>query len=106
MAVGLILGWALVIAAVASLGVHFGTGGAAIGEVWSKIDANSLVGLQSFVEKRLDPNPEEPTLYFDVVLPALEMSFWGSLATLSAILAALVFVFRAVRRNRRRHRFH
>lgn len=51
-------------------------GGRSIAEVWFKIDANSLVGLQAFVEQRVDPDKEDPTLYFDYVLPMLEQPAW------------------------------
>jgi len=70
----------LIIAAIAGIA----TGGKSIAEVWYQWDANSLVGLQSLVEKRIDPDPEDPTLYFDVVLPVLEQPFW--LAVLVVLL--------------------
>lgn len=47
-----------------------------VAETWYRIDANSLVGLQALVEKRLDPNPDDPTLYFDVVLPIIDTPLW------------------------------
>lgn len=57
-----------------------------VAETWYQIDANSLVGLQALVEKRLDPNPDDPTLYFDVVLPLIETPLW-----LAALVVACVF---------------
>ena len=44
--------------------VYFLSGGKSVGETWSEIDANSLVGLQALVEQRLDPNPEDPMLFW------------------------------------------
>lgn len=61
-------------------------GGRSIAEVWFKVDANSLVGLQAFVEQRVDPDKEDPTLYFDYVLPMLEQPVW-----LGAIVALTLF---------------
>ena len=51
-------------------------GGHQIAEVWAGIDRNSLVGLQSFVEQTVDPDKEDPTLYFDYVLPTIELPVW------------------------------
>jgi len=80
---------------------HFATGGKSIAEVWYQWNANSLVGLQSLVEKRLDPNPEDPTLYFDVVLPILELPF--GLAVLVVLLlldiVPLLVILRQIRRG-------
>lgn len=76
---------------VGALGGHFGTGGKSIAEVWASIDANSLVGLQSFVEKTLDPNPEDPTLYFDIVLPLLNLPMWLTVAIICGIIALIAF---------------
>ncbi len=68
-------------------------GGAKIAEVWYKVDANSLVGLQSFVEKTLDPNELEPTLYFDYVLPTIELPAWlGAIVLLTLFDALRLFV--------------
>lgn len=56
--------------------VYAVVGNKSVAETWYQVDANSLVGLQALVEKRLDPNPDEPTLYFDVVLPVIETPLW------------------------------
>ncbi len=97
-----ILGWCFVVAAVGALGGHFGTAGKSIAEVWARADANSLVGLQATVEQRLDPNPEEPTLYFDIVLPVLQLPLWLSLFVIFAVLAAASFASAWMRRERHR----
>ena len=103
---GRVIAWGLVMAAAAAIGVHFGTGGISIAEVWASIDANSLVGFQGLVEQRLDPNPEDPVLYFDYVLPALNGSFWLTVAVLSLAISGIMFASRAFRRHRARRRFH
>ena len=103
---GRVIAWGLVVAAAAAIGVHFGTGGLSIAEVWVTIDANSLVGLQGLVEQRLDPNPDDPVLYFDYVLPVLNSSFWLTVAVLSLAVSGTMFVTRAFRRHRARRRFH
>jgi hypothetical protein len=95
-----VTGWILLVAAVAAMSVHFGRG-TSIAEEWARIDANSLVGLQALVEKRLDPNPDDPTIYFDYVLPALELPFWLSLAVLLVALSGIGFLRRALGERRR-----
>ena len=64
----LILG-VLFLAAAAVLAVS-GFGESA-GELWASIDSNSLVGLGSLIENRVDP-----ALWVDVVLPALTWPAW------------------------------
>jgi hypothetical protein len=103
---GRVIAWGLVVAAAAAIGVHFGSGGISIAEVWARIDANSLVGLQGLVEQRLDPDPEDPTLYFDYVLPALNASFWLTAAVLSLAVSGTILAARTFRRHRTRRRFH
>jgi len=51
--------------------------GESIAEHWYRIDSNSLIGLQSFIEGRVDPNPDAPTVYINFVLPVLSCSVWG-----------------------------
>ena len=58
-------------------------------EVWYKADANSLVGLQAFVEQKLDPDEIDPTLYFDYVLPVLELPAWVAAIVLLTLFDAL-----------------
>ncbi|MBL28983.1 MAG: hypothetical protein CMM50_15690 [Rhodospirillaceae bacterium] len=94
-----ILGILLIVAAIAALGAHvLNDQGYAIADAWASIDRNSLVGLQSLVEKSLDPNPDDPTLYFDVVLPILEFPLWPILA----ILGFILLVIGTATRKRRR----
>ena len=99
---GRILGWCFVVAAVGALGGHFGTAGKSIAEVWARADANSLVGLQATIEQRLDPNPEDPAIYFDIVLPILELPMWLSLFVIFAALAVAGFAASGLRRERHR----
>jgi hypothetical protein len=76
-------------------------GGKSVAETWFVLDANSLVGLQALVEQRLDPNPEDPTLYFDVVLPVLETPLWLAVLVVLVVLdlVPLALVMRRVGRR-------
>ncbi len=58
---------------IAGLVVLAFAGSQSIADTWYRLDANSLVGLQAFVEQKIDPDPEDPTLYFDYVLPVIEL---------------------------------
>jgi len=69
-----------------------------VAETWYRIDANSLVGLQALVEKRLDPNPEEPTLYFDVVLPVIESPLWLAALVVLTVLDLVPMALIGMRR--------
>ena len=101
-----IRGWCFVVFAVGAFGGHLGTHGASIGEIWAGMDRNSLVGFQALIEKRLDPNPEDPTVYFDYVLPVLEIPFWMGLAIIALVLAAVSFVYAWLRiKDRGRQKF-
>ncbi len=100
-----LLGWLLLLAAVAALGAHLGTDGQSIAEAWYEVSPNSLVGLQALIEKRLDPNPEDPTLYFDYVLPLMELPIWLSLAILAAVLGGISLLAAAVGGDRQRRRY-
>ena len=81
--------------------VYFLSGGKSVAETWYEIDANSLVGLQALVEQRLDPNPEDPMLYWDVVFPVLNAPAWLAVLVLLMVLDALplALVLRAARRR-------
>jgi len=93
-----ILGGLLVVGAIAALGAHVLRDGFAIADFWAMIDRNSLVGLQALVEKRLDPDPEDPTLYFDVVLPILNFPLWP----IPAVIGFILLVIGTRPRKRRR----
>ena len=68
------------------------TNGGTIAEAWYAWDANSLVGLQALVEQKIDPNPEDPTWFFDYVLPVLEMPFWLGVLVVIMILDAVPLI--------------
>lgn len=68
----------------AGLAVLALAGGRKTAEIWYKADANSLVGLQAFVEQRIDPD-----LYFDVVLPVVELPAWLAAMVLLTLFDAL-----------------
>lgn len=67
------LGWIFLILGFLSLFLALFAGGPSIAEVWGMIDANSLVGFQGVVDSYLDRDPGNPTVWFDYVLPALEV---------------------------------
>ncbi|MFQ5985618.1 MAG: hypothetical protein ACE5LL_08925 [Alphaproteobacteria bacterium] len=101
MVVGRILGWALVVFALAAAVVeiigliHTGSYDVlAAGEFWSRLNANSLVGFGAFVEQTISP-----ALWFDVFLPLLGLPTWLVLGLPGGVLAV---VFRARRQRRRR----
>ena len=79
------------------------SGGASLAETWAELDRNSLVGLQALVEGRLDPNPEDPQLFFNVVLPFLESPAWLVVLVLLLVMDALpiMVLLRLIRRRRR-----
>ena len=79
------------------------SGGASLAETWAELDRNSLVGLQALVEGQLDPNPENPQLFFNVVLPFLESPAWLVVLVLLLVMDALpIMVLLCLIRQRRR----
>ena len=77
-------------------------GGKSVAETWFALDANSLVGLQALVEQRLDPNPADPTVYFDVVLPVLETPLWLAVLVVLVVLDLVPLALVMRRAGRRR----
>ncbi len=63
-----------------------------IAGAWAEIDANSLVGFQGFIDQWLDPDPGNPTIWFDYVLPVLGMSVFHGAAALLAVIGAIVLL--------------
>lgn len=55
---------------------HFRSG-RSVTELWYMLDANSLIRLQAFMERRFDYNPGTPMLYSELMLPVLNYSLWG-----------------------------
>ena len=45
-----------------------------LGDIWYHIDSNSLVGLQRIVGEKLDPDPTNPSIYFKIILPILQIN--------------------------------
>ena len=89
MIVGLVVGWALVLGALAALGMYRF---AAVGEIWAGIDANSLVGFGAVVEKSISP-----ALWSEVLVPLLSQPAWLALGAPGALLVVL---FHWLRRRR------
>ncbi len=100
--VGMFLFGVLVANGIIAAVVHFVVDGKSTAEAWYQWDANSLVGLQALVEKRLDPNPEDPTLYFDVVLPILQqpLSLTVFVVLLVLDIIPLLILVRKLKRKR------
>ena len=73
----------------AGLAVFLLAGGQKMAEIWYRVDANSLVGLQAFVEQKLDPDELDTTLYFDYVLPVIELPAWFGAIVLFTLFDAL-----------------
>ena len=80
---------ALVLGAVA-LGLALFGVGPSIARIWSQLHANSLVGLQGFVDRTLDPDPGNPTIWFDQVLPILASSVFYPVAVVLGLIALAV----------------
>ncbi len=89
MIVGLIVGWTLVLGALAALAMYQF---AAVGAIWADIHANSLVGFGAVVEKSISPE-----LWSEVLVPLLSQPAWLVLGAPGAALAAL---FHWLRRRR------
>jgi len=58
--------------------------GQSAGELWASINPNSLVGLGSLIENKIDPD-----LWVDLVLPMLTRPAWVILGGLGLILVFL-----------------
>ena len=82
---------ALVLGAVALGAALFGVG-PSIARIWSQLHANSLVGLQGFVDRTLDPDPGDPTVWFDQVLPILAGSVCYPVAAVLGIIGLAVLL--------------
>ena len=81
MIVGLIVGWTLVLGALATLAMYQFD---ALGAIWADIHANSLVGFGAVVEKSISP-----ALWTEVLVPLLSQPAWLVLGAPGAALAAL-----------------
>ncbi len=102
MIVGRILGWLLLFCALAAVAIEmiawlrYGSYRiAALGEIWSNLHANSLVGFGAFVEQRISPY-----LWTSVIVPLLSLAAWLVFVVPGALLVVL---FR--RRPKRKHSF-
>lgn len=85
------LGWIFIIIGAVSLLLAVFAGGPSVAEAWAMLDANSLVGFQGLIDNRLDPDPGNPTVWFDYVLPALEVP---ALYVAAAVLGAVGLLVR------------
>ncbi len=50
--------------------------GPKLGNLWSQINSNSLVGFQSFIEKLIERNLGDPSLYFSLIFPLLNVNIF------------------------------
>ncbi len=99
MYVGRALAWLLLFGALVAVAIElfqFAVDGiyavVALGEIWSNIHTNSLVGFGAFVEKSISP-----ALWINLIVPVLSLPAWLVFGLPGAVLL-LVF------RRRRRHR--
>ena len=60
-----------------------------MGELWSKIDGNSLVGFQSIIEKHLTP-----WIWWNIIVPLLKSPSWAIPLTISLLILILRVIFR------------
>ncbi len=81
MIVGIVVGWALVLGAVATFVVYRT---AAVGAIWAGIHSNSLVGFGAIVEKSISPE-----LWSEVLVPLLSQPAWLVLGVPGVVLAVL-----------------
>ena len=70
--------------------------GQSIGFMWSRIDANSLVGFQSLVDTYFEKEPGNPTFYFDNILPILNHSLYFLIGIKLIIISYLIRLFKKV----------
>ena len=91
MIIGRALGWLLIAVAIGCLGAELvtwvGGGGyaaLALGSIWAKFSANSLVGFGAFVEKSISP-----ALWHNVFVPVLGAPAWLLSGPIGAILVSL-----------------
>ncbi len=84
------IGWiGLAGGAMAVILALFGVG-PSIARIWSQIHANSLVGLQGLVDRNLDPDPGDPTVWFDVFLPVLAASVLYPVAIVVGVIGLVL----------------
>ncbi len=69
--------------------------GVAAGEIWVKINSNSLLGFQSLLGKYFDLGPSNSSIYFDIFLPLLQQSI---LIYVGIILNIISFVIKLITR--------
>lgn len=100
MIIGRALGWLLIGVAFLCVGMELtswvGGGGyevLALGTIWAKINANSLVGFGAFVEKSISP-----ALWRNVLVPILGVPAWLFFGLGGMGMVALF-------RKRKRHRY-
>jgi hypothetical protein len=91
MIVARIVGWLLLVAAIAVLVMDVAASrgeapfvATSLGEAWAGVNANSLVGFGALVENRIDPD-----LWVDVVLPILGWPVAAVAGAPGALLAIL-----------------
>ena len=70
----------------AALGLALFGVGPSIARLWAQLHSNSLVGLQGFVDQNLDPDPGDPTVWFDTVLPVLTSSIFYPVAVIFCVI--------------------
>ena len=86
------ISWGALVLGAAALGLALFGIGPSTARIWAQLHANSLVGLQGIVDRTLDPDPGNPTIWFDQVLPILAGSVFYPVAAVLAILGLAILV--------------
>ncbi len=86
------IGWTTLLLGIAALGAALLEVGPSIARVWSNLHANSLVGLQGFVDRTLDPDPGNPSVWYDSVLPVLTGSVLYPIAVVLLLFALAILL--------------
>ena len=81
-----LFGRTILVLGFAALGLALFGVGPSIARLWAELHSNSLVGLQGFVDRNLDPDPGDPTVWFDTVLPVLASSIFYPVAVILGIV--------------------
>lgn len=87
-----LFGRIMLIIGFAALGSALFGVGPSIGRFWTQLHSNSLVGLQGFVDRNLDPDPGDPTVWFDTVLPVLASSIFYPVAVIVGVIGLVILL--------------
>ena len=63
-----------------------------LGEIWRNVHINSLIGLQKVIEKWELENNLDIQIWYNIMLPILELSILFTLSIIFTILLAFIFL--------------